>query len=153
MGWVEARDQVITIIEGTTPPTSRLGNTQRFTYSASASEDGTLPHSRVFWFELVASETKRIIRGGGTWERVDLDIVTAYRLAGESNLGAVQEAMCLDRPAITQRLLLPANWNQPDSTLQLIGHDGSEGLMKTTFSKVEGARLMRMRARVEFESS
>lgn len=147
MGWVEARNQIVTIVEGTTLSTKKRGLGSFIRYKAEASAL-TLPDSRCFWFEVESATTIRMIRNGGTWESVELDLVICYRADLEP--AEMLEAMLLDRAALSPRFLDGTQWNRPTSTILKIAHSGEDNLMPTTFERVEGATLMRARVRVEY---
>ena len=149
MGWVAARDQLVTILEGTTVPTKKRDSGNAFHYEPQASRTNP-PTTRGFFFEVPAITTIRLIRNGGTWESAECSIAMAYAIDLEP--AARLEVMMRDRAEIVARLLSPSNWAQSTSTIIKVAHSGEDDLLPTVFEDVPGAVLMVMRARVQFSS-
>lgn len=107
-GWVAARDQLISIIEGTTPATTARGVASTFKHFPDANRD-LLPGVRGFWLEFstlrfIGPLTPSLPRR----TRADLSILFVYD--ADDDVAALYEVIARDHLALSTRLLNPALW-------------------------------------------
>lgn len=146
MGWVAARDQLVTIIEETTGLSQKGGLPRSLKHYQDGTPEGGLD-SRAFFFELIQAADRRLLRSAGaTWTTASIDLVVVYR--EDINPAALLEAQLGDYRAIAVRMLNDVNWGRPSSTITRIG-DG-EQLLVATIERVEGGSLMRVRIPIDF---
>lgn len=150
MGWIAARDQLVNIVEGTSPTTKTRGLPGTFKHYADASiEEG--PDSRAFWFSIKSMGMKGHITAGlPRWLRYEVDLVTVYRL--DSDPTALFEAVALDHLAITTRLFNPSLWGQPTSTIESLAL-GRDLIGEAEIEEVDGALVVSTRLTVEFRET
>lgn len=116
MGWVEARDQIATIIAGTTPTTVKRGLPPKFKHQVEGREDGTLGARGFVIFIREMGHVGQTFAALQRKSRYECDIVIEYPNDIDETL--LMEAIALDHEAIADRLPQGSLWNRPTSTIE-----------------------------------
>jgi hypothetical protein len=151
MAWPEARDQVVAIIEATTPTTLKGGLGGKFRYEKKASRLA-VPDSRGFWFGM----HERVAMHGQTTPvlprrtRLAVPLIFAYR--DDIEPARRMEAMLADYDAIVRRLMDSGNWASSTSTIENLSAS-EEDLAEAITEPVEGAVLQIFNLLIEFRTS
>lgn len=127
MGWAEARTQLRSIVEGTTPSTKTraVSGADRFRFSEKVPLDvATAVASRIFGFRLVSIGG---IFGGITAnlprrQRLRAELVVMYK--GDIDVDAQQVCLAKDHVELCTRIFNQGNWNQPTSTIEALSLGG-----------------------------
>lgn len=149
MSWPLVRDQLASIVEGTTPLTKKRGLPAKFKHQVEAREDGMLPDSRGFWFEVRGSAMngKQSTISPPRRFRANVDLVVAYREDVDETLLA--EAIMLDHQALCARLPDGSLWGRPASTIESL-FLGSPLVVEMDVDRQEGWRAARYHLHPEF---
>ena len=125
MGWPEARDAIIAIVEGVTVTTKKGGMPGRFRYLEDADMQGPVPDSRAFWFATTPSMavTGPLMPSAQAGRaRVEIELVISYAVS--LTPGLALEVMLEDYDAVGRALRDDTGWDRPDSTIESIDVGG-----------------------------
>lgn len=150
MAWTDARDQIVSIIEGTTPTTKKRGLPGSFRHVAEASEDA-IPDARSFWIVI----TKMSMKGHLSallprWFVYDVDLVVAY--PDDTDPTLLFEAIAADHAAVMARLPDSSLWGQPTSTIESL-YLGRDPVGETDIEDVDGFVLVTFHLTATFRST
>ena len=152
MAWTQCRDQIVSIIEGTTPTVTRRGLAPTFKHVENASSDGFVPQGRAFWIVL----REMMMKGQVTialprWFRYGIDLVVAYPADVDPTL--MFEVIAADHAAIAARLPDQALWGQPTSTIEGLFLGAEELLRAEVEATDEGVVLVTYSMTAEFRQT
>lgn len=117
MAWVECRDQLVSIVEGTTPTMTKRGLPGSFKHVVNASVDGFTPSARAFWFTI----DTMLMKGQVTltlprWYRYGINLNIVYPADVDPTL--MFEAIASDHSALATRLPDTSLWGGTSSTIE-----------------------------------
>lgn len=147
MGWVQARDKIIEIVEDTAGLVAAGGLVAKFEHM---NEGNALADSRVFF---IAIETMKA-KGQNTrvlpmWSRYGLDLVVIYR--AQSDMTAVYAAIAQDHTALVKQLR-DTDWDGARSTIESLWL-GSDFIGDADVELIEGAFAVHYRFTLEFRET
>jgi len=150
MSWQLARDQIISIIEGTTPRSKARGYPAAFKYRG-ASDAERLPQERGFWIEYESGHMVGPMSPTfATWLRAQ--VVISVRYGTDLEVATLQNIMMEDYSDIMVRIANPANWNRPTSTI-VAANLGTAEIMPFKIEKVDGATLLQFLFTLDFKDT
>lgn len=124
MAWTNCRDQVVSIVEDTTPTLTKRGLPATFKHVVEASADGFMPGARSFWITIRSMQMKgHAAVNLPRWFRYECDLVIVYPIDADPTL--LFEAIAADHAALAVRLPDASLWGQPSSTIEglFLGRD------------------------------
>jgi hypothetical protein len=153
MGYIEARDQIVSIVQGVAAYDDsnnvwqmRRAGVYLFKHFPDASEK-KLPKSRGFWCRAeqrsINTPITAVLPGRS---RFGLVVTVAYHTSSDPSVD--DENIAFDYRVIASALLLASNWNRPTSTIVSVSA-GEDVLLPATIEPVVGARLLRISVPLE----
>lgn len=152
MAWAECRDQLVSIVEGTTPTVMKRGLPGSFKHVVNASADGFTPSARAFWFTI---ETM-LMKGQVTltlprWFRYGIGLNIVYPLDVDPTL--MFEAIAADHSALAARLPDVSLWGGTASTIEGLFLGADEILQADIDITDEGVALVTYPMTAEFRQT
>lgn len=117
MAWTDCRDQIVSIVEGTTPTTQKRGMPSAFKHVVEANADGWKPGARSFWLQIRSMAMKgQVTLALPRWFRYEIDLLIVYPVDVDPTI--MFEIIAADHAALAARLPDQALWGQPSSTIE-----------------------------------
>lgn len=149
MGYIEARNQVIAIVEGVEGVVEQMRRTGVYTFKhfPDASDD-KLPKSRGFWIRSLSHAMKGPITPALPTRMVsEMQLSVAYRSSSDPSID--DENMAFDHRVISGALLDASKWARSTSTIISIHAEG-ELLCPGIIEQLEGAQVLRITFPMEY---
>ena len=152
MAWAECRDQLVSIVEGTTPTLTKRGLPGSFKHVVNASADGFTPSARAFWFTI----DNMLMKGQVTltlprWFRYSIALNVVYPVDVDPTL--MFEAIASDHAALAARLPDVSLWGQATSTLEGLFLGADEILAANIDVTDEGVAIVTYPMTAEFRQT
>lgn len=148
MGWVQARDQVASIIEATTGLSTAGGVVDKFKHVVEGGAE-VAAGTRSFWFDF----SRGGMRGHVTiapprWFQYPVDLVIVYE--DRTDITLLLELIALDHAALAARLPDQTLWDSANSTIESLFVEDGDEIMTFDIEPIEGAFLVKHHMFFEF---